>query len=53
LRQRQRFLFAQNAELLALLVDDAQSRCPNLVIQAGVFGDRSVSLLVGFKVIAF
>jgi len=46
-------LAAQYAELLAFVIDDSQLWCPNLIIQAGVFGDRSVSLLVDFKIPEF
>jgi hypothetical protein len=42
---------AQNAELLAVIVDDAQLRRPNLLIQAGVFGyDLSPLIINSFKV---
>ncbi len=38
LRKCQRLLLAQNPELLTVLIDDADPRCPNLIIQAGKFG---------------
>jgi hypothetical protein len=38
LRDGQGFLFAQDAELFAILVNDAKLGCPNLIIQAGVLG---------------
>lgn len=38
LRNSQRLLLAQYAELFAVFVNDSDSRCPNLIIQAGVFG---------------
>jgi hypothetical protein len=49
----ERLLLAEDAKLLAVFIDDTKLGCPNLVIQAGVFGDISVSLVVDFKVQAF
>lgn len=47
----QSFLAAQNAELLAVFVDDAQLRRPNLFIQASVFGYvLSPLIIIGLKV---
>jgi hypothetical protein len=47
----QSFLSAQNAELLAIFIDDAQPRCPNLIIQAGVFGyNLSPLIIISFNV---
>jgi len=49
----QRLGFAENPELLAIFIDDAQLRGPNIIIQAGVFGDKQYSLLVDFNVESF
>jgi hypothetical protein len=48
----QRFLAAQNTKLFAFAIDDAQLGCPNLLIQAGVFGyNLSPLIIIGLGVL--
>jgi hypothetical protein len=44
------FLFTQDSELLAGLIDDSQLWCLNGAIQAGIFGDKLISRLYIYNV---
>ena len=45
-RKLQGLLFCQDTELFTVFVDNSQLRRPNLVIQAGMFGDFLVSITI-------